>query len=176
MDAAARAALNAAMGRLARGDRAAFSPVFETVAPVVRRLCRQQLTNEADADDAAQAALIKLFERAPDFDPDRDALGWALSIAWWECRSVRTARRRHLERCDDRAAPDALAADHDAEQLLIDSEADAILTAALGDLSPADRDALAHALTHDGALTPAARKRKQRALSRLRSLLLRTAD
>ena len=50
----------------------------------------------ADADDAAQTGLLKLFERASEFDPQRDALAWIVGIASYECLTLRrkTTRRR----------------------------------------------------------------------------------
>ena len=45
-----------------------------------------------------QQALLKLFERASEFDPELDALSWALGIAAYE---VRTARKWRLRRRED---------------------------------------------------------------------------
>lgn len=174
MDAAERSRLNTAMGRLARGDRAAFAVVFEALAPPVRRLCAKKLDNAADADDAAQAALIKLFERAPDYDPARDVVGWALSLAWWECRTVISARQRARSKAGGGVDADDLPAAHDLEARLLAHEADELLRAAIGELSPADTDALKRAL-QGAPLSAGERKRKQRALARLRALFLRTA-
>jgi RNA polymerase sigma-70 factor (ECF subfamily) len=69
-----RIALHDSLGRLADGDRAAFRPVFELAWPRVRDVAARMMANAADAEDAAQSALLKLFERAGEFDPARDAL------------------------------------------------------------------------------------------------------
>lgn len=43
---------------------------------------------------AALAAVLKVFSRASEYDPERDALVWALGIAAWECRTIRRKRER----------------------------------------------------------------------------------
>ena len=58
-------------------------------------LCKSLLKNEADAADAAQEAMQKVFTRAHQYDPTRHALPWALAIAAWECRTVQLCAR-HL--------------------------------------------------------------------------------
>ena len=75
LDDAARAELQGDLSRLADGDRAAFDPVFARLWPVLRDLAQRHLP-AADAEDAAQRALLRLFERASEFDPGRDALAW----------------------------------------------------------------------------------------------------
>ncbi|HYR19577.1 MAG TPA: sigma factor [Myxococcales bacterium] len=94
MDHGARAALQRGMCRLAEGDREAFEPVFAALWPVLRAFAARALTVPAEAEDAAQSALIKVFARAAEFDPLREALPWALGIAAYECRTLRKSRAR----------------------------------------------------------------------------------
>ena len=100
MDSAARAELHKCMVRLADGDRSAFSTVYQALWPVLRAFVARQLPMP-ESEDAAQEALLKIFVRASDFDPERDALTWALAIAAFE---VRTARKRGLRRREDLVA------------------------------------------------------------------------
>src|SRR5207253_97157 len=110
----ARAALQREMCRLADGDRAAFEPVFAALWPVLRAFAARALPVPAEAEDAAQCALIKVFSRAAEFDASREALPWALGIAAYECRTLRKARSRRREElrappepADERTAEDA---------------------------------------------------------------------
>ncbi|HEX6275868.1 MAG TPA: sigma factor, partial [Polyangiaceae bacterium] len=85
------------MARLAEGDRSAFSPVFTRLWPRTLRFCQSLLKSEADASDAAQEAMQKIFERAGDYDASRPAVPWALAIAAWECRTLQRKRQRRRE-------------------------------------------------------------------------------
>lgn len=158
------------MIRLADGDRAAFDPVYSALLPVVETFCRRLLGAGPDAEDAAQHALIKIFEQAGAFDPARDALAWALSIAAWECRTVRRRRARsravgeeHLEPvCCGGPSPEDQAIARDLEKAAL---------AILGGLSPSDRETLIATFEgeRDGSIALATfRKRRERALARLR--------
>ena len=154
------------MTALAQGERAAFHPVYEQLWPLLRGFVGRHLPFE-DAEDVAQTALLKLFERASEFDPGRDALCWSLGVAAWE---VRTARRRRLrrretgadvleQRADDAPSPEESALCRELEQAL---------EGALGRLRSADVEALAafaHGERPGGATY---RKRLERALQRLR--------
>lgn len=59
------------MARLADGERSAFDPLYEALWPIVRRFCNKALGSSAESDDAAQAALLEIFSRACDFEPQR---------------------------------------------------------------------------------------------------------
>ncbi|MBI3179922.1 MAG: sigma-70 family RNA polymerase sigma factor, partial [Deltaproteobacteria bacterium] len=76
--------LDMLMSRLAEGDRDAFSPLFRALWPPALKVCERMLP-EADAADAAQGAMLKILERANEYDRARPALPWALGIAAWEC-------------------------------------------------------------------------------------------
>ena len=156
--------------RLADGDRDAFESVYATAQPKVERLVRRLLNGDPDAEDVAQRALIRVFERASDFDPDRGAaLPWILGIAAWECRSQRKKRSRSRELPVD--APE-LADSLCPERRVLDAELEAAVLATIGTLSPLDRDTLLAAMERaerpdvSGATF---RKRLQRALNRLKS-------
>lgn len=168
MDPAARNELNVALSRLASGDRAAFRPVFSQAEPVVRRFVAR-LVPPADADDAAQQALLNVFARAAEYDGERDALTWILAIAAYESRTFRNRALRRREALG--ADVSHLPAGDSPEQTVVEAD----LRRALGDvmrtLRPDDVSTLAAALNgRRPDVAPATfRKRLERAVARLRT-------
>ena len=157
--------------RLADGDRAAFRPVFDLVWPRVREIAGRMMAHASDADDAAQVALVKLFERASEFDPERDALAWIVGIVSYECLTIRRKATRRRE-----SGGDALEAIVDEatspEERLISTELAEVAVAVLGQLRPEDRETLRIAIFGEGerpAKPATFRKRVERALVRLRA-------
>jgi RNA polymerase sigma-70 factor (ECF subfamily) len=159
--------LDSLMTRLAEGDRAAFSGVFRELWPKVRGLCVSLLRNGPDAEDAAQQAMEKVLTRASDYDRERPALHWALAIAAWECRTVARWRERRREvQTDARSEREST---ESTEEQFIQAELYQAASSALGELSESDRAALVAAYWEESRSgTPAARKRRQRAIERLR--------
>ena len=167
MTADERSELAQLVARLADGDREAFHPAFVRLWPRVRELAGRVLRSEQDADDAAQRAMLAVFSRANEYDRTRDGLAWSLGIAWWECRTLLRAswRRREVQlECDERVASTP-----SPEQALIDAELRRALLELVGELSPADRHALGLEEIDEPVAPATLRKRKQRALARLRS-------
>jgi len=164
------------MARLADGDRAAITPAFDLLWPVVSQFCRRALASAADGEDAAQEAMVKLFARMSSFDRDRDGLAWALTIAAWECRTIRRRAGRRREAALDEAAR-ASVTGGDSEALLAARELAAAARAALAELAPRDRETVLAALSDDPTARPSAvapatfRKRLERALDRLRAAM-----
>ncbi len=172
MDAAARRQLQSDLRRLGDGDRAAASAVFAALWPACLQLAAQALRpprfHEGDAEDAAQNALVKLFQQAPSFDATRSALGWALALVTWECRTIRKKRSRSKEeaRDVDVAAPDVMGA-------VVDNAADvAAVVGAFVALNEQDQQTLRALLDGEAAGDATSRKRRQRAIDRLRALVL----
>jgi RNA polymerase sigma factor (sigma-70 family) len=158
MTPAERSRLHTDLTALADGDRSAFSAVFAAAHPLVERLASRMLAGSPDAEDAAQTALLKVFERASEFDSDRDALSWILGIAAWECRTVRRRAGRRRDAPVEASTLDAFASS-------------ALLEETLGSLSPTDRATLEVVLERAPRPAVAAatfRKRLQRATERLR--------
>jgi len=151
VDTRQRAQIQADLTALAAGDRSAYRPVFAALWPLLRRFCEQTLRDLDLAQDAAQSALMKLFLHATEFEPDRDAVTWALAFAAYECRTV---RNRAIGR---------------REEVTIEADLWAAATEVLGTLRPQDAETVRTALS--GArptASPVFRKRLQRALERLR--------
>ena len=168
----ARAELDALMARLADGDRAAFTPVFRALWTPMVRFCRPLTNSEADAADAAQMAMEKLLERASEYDPKRPAMPWALAIAAWECRTLARRRSRRRETPEGEGPEPAI--EH-AEATLEQRDLVRAALDALGELSPEDQEALIATFTEEAASVGGAtlRKRRQRALGRLKSAFRR---
>jgi RNA polymerase sigma-70 factor, ECF subfamily len=167
MDRERKRELGELMTRLAGGDRAAFDPIFEALWPVVQAFARRALHGSADAEDAAQGALVKVFARAAEYDSERDALAWVLGVAAYECKTFRQQQRRRREAPE--LAHDAIASSGTPEELALTRDLEAAALEVLGGLRPADVEVL-HALI-EGRRVPGAtfRKRLERALVRLRT-------
>jgi RNA polymerase sigma factor (sigma-70 family) len=175
LDGAARAQLNEDLRRLADGDRTAFDAVFARLWPVLRAFAARHLSG-ADAEDAAQRALLKVFERAGTFDRERDALAWALGMAVWEIRTVRRqqTRRRITDLSDDPATFRSRLPDP--EELAIAADLARAVQRTVAGLAPADAEALLSDAAGERAAGVAFRKRLQRARERLRMLWRRDHD
>ncbi len=157
------------MVRLASGDRRMLRGVFDALHPVVLRWCRRMLRDDADAEDAAQVALEKLFFKVSDFDARGDALGWALALATAECRTLARKRFRRRETSDGSLA--AMTVESEAEQVLAREELRAALLEVLGTMKPEDGQVLLAWIELEPRPPvpgPTFRKRLERAAHRLR--------
>jgi RNA polymerase sigma factor (sigma-70 family) len=174
VDAVERRSLQELLVRLSRGDPTAFEPAFTKLWPLLRAVC-VRLLGSADGEDAAQSALLKIFARADELDPERDAVSWAVGVALWECKTLQKRDRRgRFDRSP--SAKHRVAAlssvDQDPEQLAEERELRAALEAGLRDLRPSDAEVLRMLLRGGSPEIPSAtfRKRVQRAVARLREL------
>jgi RNA polymerase sigma-70 factor (ECF subfamily) len=158
--------LDGCVARLAAGDRTVFSVVFEALWGPIYRMCLSLLKNPADASDAAQETLHKVFERAADYDRSRPAMPWAMAIAGWECRTILRRRSRRRETGD---VPDEGSGESQETELLQRNLVSAAM-AALGELSELDRETLVATFWDEAASVSGAtlRKRRERAVDRLR--------
>ena len=166
MDLEARRNLNAMMIRLADGDRSAFDGAYALLWPALLAFCKKALL-ASDAEDAAQLALLKVFERASTFQRDKDALTWALTLAAWEARTIR--RRRLRSRSTSIDADKRPSLDGDPERVATEHELVEAAREVLGSLSESDRATLAATFAEDrptGFSGAAIRKRRERALAR----------
>lgn len=166
---AERRAIHEVMVRFADGDRAAFREVFDALWPLLVAFTARALPIHADAEDAAQRALIKVFDRIADMDRARDGVAWALTIATYEVMTLRKQRARRRERS---AALPVESPDHDAlaDEQLAQRELRAALHATIGELSLADQAALTQLLEEVAPSGETERKRRWRAIERLRAL------
>ena len=169
MNPAAREALQEELTALARGDRAAFDPLFRRLWPLLRGFAARSLSF-AEADDAAQEALLRIFSRASEFDPRRDALSWVLGVAGWQIRTHRARTRRRREQAPSEL-PEPIDVATSPEDAAMSQELALALDRALAELPPGDAATLlAYARGERPDLPgPTFRKRVERALGRLRT-------
>jgi RNA polymerase sigma-70 factor, ECF subfamily len=172
VDQADRGRLHDDLTRLADGDREAFHPVYVALLPLVRRFTSRALA-PGDAEDAAQEAVVKVFLRASEFDPSRDALSWVLGIVAYE---IKTSRRRRGRRREVEVEGPAFASQPDPgaspEARAIGDDLDRAIDAALGRLNASDARTLRAFAAGERPtdVAPATfRKRVERGLVRLRA-------
>jgi len=173
VDRSERERVQRAMIALAAGCRSEFRPLFDLLWPLIRAFCERALRDAGGAEDTAQAALLKVFLHASDFNAERDAVSWALGFAAHECLSARNWRARRREDLGDerwRELPshaltpeetvimrDLREAAIDAVHQLRDEDAEVIEAAVRGERPNAS-----------AGVSALFRKRLQRALARLR--------
>jgi RNA polymerase sigma factor (sigma-70 family) len=171
MDSPRRKAIHDAMVRLSDGDRSAMRALVDELWPVILAFARRSVGHEQDAEDVAQEVFLRICSRIADFDRNRDGLSWAFGIASYEIMTHRRKQSRRRETPGDAellARPDPAASQEDA---VIGQELAAALRQALTNVSDADRAHLVPA-NAVAAEVPSntLRKRRQRALDRLRTV------
>ena len=176
-----RAALVAALKRVADGDRAALQDVYRRTSAKLYGIALRIFPDGDDAEDVLQDAFINIWQKAGSFDPAR-----ASPITWL----VALTRNRAIDRLRAKGkrvmAPLDLAAEiaddrPDAEQCLIAHEADARILACIETLAKDDAtlirtaffDGATYADIADRAATPlgTVKSRIRRALMKLKACL-----
>lgn len=123
------------------GDAEAVDRLYRSEHPTVHRLCFGFLADEAEADDAAQDALLHLLDRLRSWDPTRSWPAWRNAVVLNHCRDRlrrRQTRRQHEDGAAELSLPGVLPRPDEAAQA---AEVQAILRAALANLSPREREA-----------------------------------
>jgi RNA polymerase sigma factor (sigma-70 family) len=170
MNVSQRRRVHEAMVQLAEGRRAAFDVVFTGLWPDLLSFVRRAMSGDPDADDLAQQTLLKIFFRISEFDTSRDGVAWAFGIAIYEVRTLRRKNQRRKEVVVDAVLP-AIDRGPSPETLLIEAELRQALSDALGELTESDRAVLLPGDDGSVNVAPATwRKRRQRALERLRAV------
>lgn len=170
MDTARRKAIHVAMVRLSDGDRTAFDALLDELWPVILSFAERGVGRGGDAEDVAQEVFYKICARIADFDRRRDGLSWAFGIAGYEIMTHRRRLQRRREVFDEVSVAEALDGAASQEEQLLARELALALERTVGELTDEDRASLGL----DGGTSDASgatlRKRKQRALERLRGL------
>lgn len=164
MDEASRQRIDDALARLSRGERAAFDEAFALVEPALSKFIALHLREPDESADALQNTLLKVFSRVSDYRPGTNALAWVFTLAAFEIATVRRRRLRH-ERQQLQLAASPIGGGQPSS---LEPPPLLQLDRLLEQLSPEDRSLL---LPDDGGpRAPRERKRKQRALERLKNL------
>jgi RNA polymerase sigma-70 factor (ECF subfamily) len=105
--------------RAKRGDRVALEQILREVHPLVHNVCRRTLSNEADAEDATQNALINIVRNIERFDGRSSFTTWVYRIATNAAIDEgRRRQRRRLRVVDDER--DVIDESHTASQDQVD--------------------------------------------------------
>jgi RNA polymerase sigma-70 factor, ECF subfamily len=68
--------------RIASGERAAFSALYDATSGKLFAVCLNILRNRAEAEEALQETYVKVWRRAGSFDAERaSAMSWLIAIA-----------------------------------------------------------------------------------------------
>jgi len=82
------------VGRVLRGEVAAFEIIIKAYQGIVFRVCRSVLSNREDAEDAAQESFCRAFRLLRTFRLDKRFKPWIVSIALNTSRSFYRKRGR----------------------------------------------------------------------------------
>lgn len=159
----------ALVARVADGDRRAYGHLVDRHLDRTVTIARRILNNQADAEDVAQEAFLRLWRHADRFDPG------AARFATWFYRVTTNLcldRTRRAPMAALEAAGDPVDPAMDQEQSLAAQRTRAAVAAAVADLP--DRLRAAVTLTYDGGLSNAeAAKALDVSVKALESLLVR---
>ncbi len=118
--------VNALLGKVARGDSAAFAGLYDELGSSVYGVARRVVRDPDRAEDVAQEVFLEVWRKAPSFDETRgSAKTWIMTIA--HRRAVDAVRRNESQkRYDGQALPDDVQHDEPGEQLIKDEEHGAV--------------------------------------------------
>jgi len=90
--------------KVAQGDRAAFSLLYDRFSTPLYSLALKMLANEAEAQDLLQEVFLSIWNKAPTYRPERGtAFSWVVSQLRNRAIDRLRARRRHGELLDANA-------------------------------------------------------------------------
>lgn len=125
----------------ADGEPVAARELTERLGPRAFGVALRVLGDRAEAEDAAQEAMMRLWRMAPDWEPGRAQVStWLYRVTLNLCLDIRRRRRGGMSRLEDvpePADPAASAADHLQDRTRADA-----LQRALNDLPERQRDAV----------------------------------
>ena len=85
------------LGRVSRGDSAAFSGLYDALSGSVFGLARRVVRDPERAEDVAQEVFLEVWRKAPTYEPSKGtAKTWVLTIA--HRRAVDAVRRNEASR------------------------------------------------------------------------------
>lgn len=110
------------VGRVARGDRAAFEELYDHMSAPVYGVARRVVRDPARAEDVSQDVFLDVWRKAPSFDATRgSAKTWIMTIA--HRRAVDAVRRNESQKkYDGTAVVDEVTHDEPADALIAGEE------------------------------------------------------
>ncbi|HWW52372.1 MAG TPA: sigma-70 family RNA polymerase sigma factor [Acidimicrobiales bacterium] len=123
------------------GDAEAFAELFRRHYPAVRRICARRFGNLADADEVAQAAFVRAYERIEQCGGERRFGAWVQVIAY----RLGADARRHQARAmptDEPVIGDAALGPNSCEDALLRAERAAEVRQMLATLPPRQREVI----------------------------------
>ncbi len=137
------ASLSSDVERARKGDSEAWGEVYQTLAPLIFRLCRRVLPTREDAEDATAEIFLKAQMHLDQYDATRPFRAWLCRVAanhcWDELRKRRgrkeTETTAHLSDVIESREPSP-------HEKLLAGETNREIRAALAQLSDRDRMAV----------------------------------
>jgi RNA polymerase sigma-70 factor, ECF subfamily len=132
------------------GDRDAYRVLMDRHFCSVSRITFRITGNEADAEEAAQEAFLRAYNKLPNFRQDSTFSTWIMRIAMNTAINLVERRMRDLSYYAPRIADEPSAADHTVriadtqagpEASLLHREATSLRQAAMAELTPMERTA-----------------------------------
>ncbi len=110
------------LGRVARGDSAAFAGLYDALSGPVYGLARRVVRDPERAEDVAQEVFLEVWRKAPTYEPSKGtAKTWILTIA--HRRAVDAVRRNEASRkYEARTVADDVPEDGPGDGLLVREE------------------------------------------------------
>jgi RNA polymerase sigma-70 factor (ECF subfamily) len=114
------------LGRVARGDSAAFESLYDQLAGAVFGLARRVVRDPARAEDVTQEVFLEVWRKAPRFDRSLGkAQTWVMTIT--HRRAVDAVRRNEsMKRQDDRLPSERISHDEPADSVIHAEEKGAV--------------------------------------------------
>jgi RNA polymerase sigma-70 factor (ECF subfamily) len=123
------------------GDTEAFAELFRRHYGAVRRICARRLGNLADADEVAQAAFVRAFERIHQCEGERRFGAWVQVIAYRLGADARRSQARALP-SDEPVTGDAALGPNSCEDALLRAERVAEVRSMLSTLPARQREVI----------------------------------
>lgn len=141
--------IEALIARVALGDRAAFSALYDATSAKLFGICLRVLNDRPEAEDALQEVFVRVWQKADRYSANGlSPMTWLITLARNIAIDRLRARRAPMDPIDD--VPEPAHAGPTPEAAAIAASERARIAACLGELEPARADAVRRAYL-DGA-------------------------